>query len=274
MHTCIWDLDRMSENQSRVRGLLEGFVEALTQLTVFNSFSNPSPSRFAHFVYLVSFPFVGAFFGVLGIIIVALTYGDLSPIGAWLICFTWLALTRASHAHDTAKTFTGLLLRGAKEDRKGPMLAGSPIVPGLIVTVILLLGKIAALEQISHLYLDVGQTVVFFAPIFSRWAAMLLAATSDHLHAKRVIPRDFPRGGAIAASTLTLLLLAFISPPLTFIMLVSSLSTALLLRGLMVLRTGGDFAPLIGATIECAEVFTLLIAVTMGMMGYDLRIFR
>lgn len=264
----------MSESQSRIRELLEGFVEALTQLTVFNSFSNPSPSRFAHFIYLISFPFIGAFYGVLGIIIVALTYGELMPLGAWLICFVWLALSRSAHAHDTAKTWTGLLLRGSKDDRRGPMLAGSPIVPGLVVSIILLLGKVTALEQLSHLYLDVGQTIVFLAPIFSRWSAMLLAATSDHLHAKRVIPRDFHRGGAILLSTLVLLLLAFVSPPLTFIMLVSSLSTALVLRALMMLRTGGDHPPLIGATIECAEVVSLLVAVSLGLLGYDLRLFR
>lgn len=264
----------MSADKGTGRQAAEGFAEALATMTVVGAYSSPAPGKIAHAVYLISMPFIGMLYGCIAVIIVALTHDDLPALGAWAILLSWLLLSRSAHAHDLARTMTGLLLRGTNDDRKNPMLAGSPIVPGLIAAIVLIAGKGVALADLSRIPAETADLIVLFTPLFSRWGAMLLGASGDHLHARRTIPRDFPRGAAVLLGTLPVAALSFLALPLALVTLVTTVGTALLLRTLMVLRTGGDHPPLIGATIEAAETVTLTVVIALTAAGYDLAGFQ
>ena len=244
--------------------MIQGFLSALAALTIFRNAAPQQEPRRA-FV-LISFPIVGAIFGVLAFCIVMVFQSRLPYLTAWLIPLVWLALSGASHFLGLNKSLNAFLALGSAEDRRRALTLEGVGMPGTALGVLLICGKVFALLQSQILDTSMIALTVLLAPVLSRYVAVMMAISEDDESGEGLT--------VLLAASAVAVVLSLVSLALALALLVTALVAAMLFRWISMSRLESTPTPTLGAIIEISETAMLWIPVVCTTLGLNLAMLR
>ncbi len=210
-------------------------------------------SRFA-------FPLVGAYLGLIlaAVQVVLERWGVGEGPSAWVIVAMAAGLTGGLHLDGLADTADGLFLAGGPDRRLSAMRDPRIGSFGVIAVVLVLLGKYAALGNLS-----VPERVVRLIGAFAVSRTLLIVAAGSAPYARpegtgRTIIDAGTPGEALIASAGVCLIGALTGGSRGLLASLASLAVVLILVRVADRRIGGITGDILGAAVELAELTYLL----------------
>lgn len=216
---------------------------------------------------LICFPIVGLLFGLLGFAILQLQ--QLPIFIAWLIPLLWLLLSGGQHLLSLAKLVNVLLVRGTAEEKLATIELQA--VAGMAIACMMHIGKVFALLQSQVLDVQLLALSVLFVPAIARYAALMLALSTDSSHERPLAIEQ--RGRVVLITTAIILSLGILSPGLLLLLLITSLLLGLSVR--ILVQRNLKLLPTValGASVELAEVILLWVPVLAATQGINVLLY-
>ncbi len=212
------------------------------------------------------FPIVGLAFGLILVAIVkALPYIGPTELTGVCLVIALAVLSRGLHIDGVADTVDGLLGGKSKEDALRIMKDSSIGAFGVASLILLIIAKVQFINilAISEMFIP----FIILVPVYSRWAAVLVAGSHRSLNEKglgKTFSDSVGNTELVVSTAFVMAISLFLLGPIQVAVLVILYLLALYL--LTLLLTGnikvvnGD---ILGATIEIQETLTLLILIVM-----------
>lgn len=230
--------------------ILKGFALAMNMLTILPFFKVHDFFRGINGYAVMSYPLVGALLGG----ILWLAYMLLAPYfpeaHLHIVLFAlWVVLTGALHLDGFSDTVDGLFVPADRAETvmKDPHVGGM----GMIFTAVFLLLKASSLWFLESLWL------LPLVLMLSRFNAVLAIYFFPYIRKagmSTLAKEEFTRSQLV---TVSLIVLATVALSGSWLLLLFSLLTLLLIKGFFVRRLGGFSGDIYGFTIEVTELLLL-----------------
>lgn len=248
--------------------LFRGLLEALGELTILPiAFDKPMDQKQRAYA-LISFPIIGLFFGVIGMVLTRLGMQGAPVITAWAIPVCWLILSGGVHFLGLCQVFNALLADVSREQRDRLLVYEAPKPIAVAIAIFVIIGKMVALQQGSGLNAASLGIALILIPMFSRYVAVLFAMSEAELSTQNGQP--LPRLLVCLGASLVVVAFSFVSFGVALMLFFAAIVTALFLWAISELSIGRLRSPMLGACVECTELAMLFAVVIPASWGYNI----